>query len=64
MCCRPPIGDWAAKRRGDLAMAEQALAQITAAFETCRDAPAFFAAREAAHGPARSPRLTAGGSGY
>jgi hypothetical protein len=27
-----------AERRGDFAMAEQALAQITAAFETCRDA--------------------------
>jgi hypothetical protein len=27
-----------AERRGDLAMAEQALTQITAAFETCRDA--------------------------
>jgi hypothetical protein len=27
-----------AERRGDLAMAEQALAQITAAFETCREA--------------------------
>ena len=26
-----------AERRGNLAMAEQALAQITAAFETCRD---------------------------
>jgi hypothetical protein len=27
-----------AERRGDLATAEQALAQITAAFEACRDA--------------------------
>jgi hypothetical protein len=27
-----------AERRGDLAMAEQALSQIIAAFETCRDA--------------------------
>jgi hypothetical protein len=27
-----------AERRGDLAMAEQAQAQINAAFETCRDA--------------------------
>jgi hypothetical protein len=33
-----------AERRRDLSMAEQALAQITAAFETCRDAHAPNAA--------------------